>query len=289
MPRCGMVARVLRPARGHRVLDVRAGPARADAARRALLRRRGVRRLPRARRHPARPLRRDLARAPRRRADRAHARGGGGVRERGVARRPRAAGGARAGQAQLRRPRQLVAASAHAPRAALRDNPRPGWLFPFPDPIRRRCQRTGCAPTSRRCAPLRADGVADADRAVAEQVGAQAAAVHERRRVRGRGARGGARLAQPASDALHLADREAPPDERVEVDPAGDEVAARGIGADAQLLDTSASTSVSWWPTSTGWRTSRAPRDSGRPRARGRRARPPRLRARSGTPPRRRR
>src|SRR3954465_10495315 len=47
----------------------------------------------------------------------------------------------------------------------------------------------------------------------------------------------GARLAQAAADALGLADAEAPPDERVEVDAAGDDVAARLGGREAELVD----------------------------------------------------
>ena len=46
----------------------------------------------------------------------------------------------------------------------------------------------------------------------------------------------GARLAQAAADALGLADAEAPADERVEVDAAGDDVAARLGGRQAELV-----------------------------------------------------
>src|SRR5918994_6376621 len=46
-----------------------------------------------------------------------------------------------------------------------------------------------------------------------------------------------ARLAQPPADARDGADREAPADERVEVDPASDDVAARVLRREAELLE----------------------------------------------------
>ena len=72
-----------------------------------------------------------------------------------------------------------------------------------------------------------------------EDVGAQPAAVDEvaqDARV-GEALEVGARLAQAAADALGLADAEAPADERVEVDAAGDDVAARLGGREPELVD----------------------------------------------------
>src|SRR3954453_4945086 len=80
------------------------------------------------------------------------------------------------------------------------------------------------------CYPLeRLHTISDGDRAAAEHVRAQPAAVDEVAQDAGVGEalEVGARLAQAVADALGLADAEAPPDERVEVDPAGDDVAGR--------------------------------------------------------------
>src|SRR3954447_4164880 len=90
------------------------------------------------------------------------------------------------------------------------------------------------------CYPLeRFHTISDPDAARRQHVGAQPAAVNqvaEDARV-GEALEVGARLAQAAADALGLADAEAPPDERVEVDPAGDDVAARLGGREAELVD----------------------------------------------------
>jgi hypothetical protein len=90
------------------------------------------------------------------------------------------------------------------------------------------------------CYPLeRLYTVPDRDLAAVEHVGAQPAAVDEvaqDARV-GEPLEVGARLAQAAADALGLADAEAPADERVEVDAAGDDVAARLGGREAELVD----------------------------------------------------
>src|SRR3954447_3330224 len=90
------------------------------------------------------------------------------------------------------------------------------------------------------CYPLeRLHTISDPDPARREHVRAQPAAVDEVAQDAGVGEalEMGARLAQAAADALGLADAEAPPDERVEVDPAGDDVAARLGGREAELLD----------------------------------------------------
>src|SRR4051812_49308104 len=90
------------------------------------------------------------------------------------------------------------------------------------------------------CYPLeRLHTISDDDRAAAEHVRAQPTAVDQvaqDARV-GEALEVGARLAQAAADALGLPDAEAPPDERVEVDAAGDDVAARLGGREAELLD----------------------------------------------------
>src|SRR4051794_21034220 len=81
---------------------------------------------------------------------------------------------------------------------------------------------------------MAAHGVADGDLAVGENVGAQAAAVD----VRAQHARAGeplevrAGLAEPLPVALDRADREAPADERVEVDAARDDIAPRLLRRD---------------------------------------------------------
>ena len=85
----------------------------------------------------------------------------------------------------------------------------------------------------------RHDLVADADRAVGQDVRAQPAAmdeVAEDPRV-GEALELGAGLAQAAADALGLSDAEAAADERVEVDAAGDDVAAGLGGRQAELVD----------------------------------------------------
>ena len=89
-----------------------------------------------------------------------------------------------------------------------------------------------------RCS-VRRDLVADADLAVAEHVGAQAALVDERAQRAGLARRGGqalevrARLAQPLAEALDVADAEVLADEGVEVDAAGDDVPAGVLRGEA--------------------------------------------------------
>ena len=77
-----------------------------------------------------------------------------------------------------------------------------------------------------------ADRVADGDLAVCEHVGAQAAAVHQAAQHPRCGHRlqVGARLAQLDAQAADAADRELPPDEGVQVDTAGEDLAA-ALGA----------------------------------------------------------
>src|SRR4051794_7886717 len=67
----------------------------------------------------------------------------------------------------------------------------------------------------------------DLDRPVRDDVGAEAAAVHERpqRARRGQPLEVRARLARPLADALDVADAKASPDQRVEVDPTRHDVA----------------------------------------------------------------
>src|SRR3954454_23844751 len=90
------------------------------------------------------------------------------------------------------------------------------------------------------CYPLeRLHTISDPDPARRQHVGAQPAAVDqvaEDARV-GEALEVRARLAEAAADALGLADAEAPADERVEVDAAGDDVAARLGGREAELVD----------------------------------------------------
>ena len=93
-----------------------------------------------------------------------------------------------------------------------------------------------------------------------EDVGAQAAAVDEVAEdpVVGEPLEVGAGLAQAAADALGLADAETAADERVEVDAAGDDVAARFGGREAELVDDLGLDQrqvVPHW--NEGWRTSR--------------------------------
>ena len=80
-----------------------------------------------------------------------------------------------------------------------------------------------------------ADGVADAHRAGAHDVGAQPAAVDESAQHArpGEALEMRARLAPAPADALDLAEQEAPADQRIDVDPAGDDVAAGVPGATA--------------------------------------------------------
>ena len=84
----------------------------------------------------------------------------------------------------------------------------------------------------------------------------------------------GARLAQAAADALDLADPEPPADQRVEVDAAGDDVAARLGGRRGRARRRPRPRSASGrGRRSTGSRTCPRRRRSGRPRGRGRRGR----------------
>src|SRR5689334_12924530 len=127
-----MVARVLRAPPWGGLSDVRRGPAGRDASRHPDPLRRGRRCVSAASRDPARLLDRDLAWAARRRADGADRAGGRGV----LARAPRGWEGARAaplaGQAQLRRARELAPAPAHACRAALRGRSAPRLALALP-------------------------------------------------------------------------------------------------------------------------------------------------------------
>ena len=100
---------------------------------------------------------------------------------------------------------------------------------------RRRAASPGAAAPS----VERDDLVADRDLAVGQDPGAQPGAVHERledgladevRQVL-------ARLAEPRALALDAADAEPPADERVDVDPAGEDVAAALGGAQRDALD----------------------------------------------------
>src|SRR5215210_1449868 len=85
------------------------------------------------------------------------------------------------------------------------------------------------------CTKAGRDLVADPDLAVAEHVGAQAALVDQRLQRAGLSRRGGqalqvrAGLAQALTEALDAADSEMPSHQGVEVDAAGDDVAA-GLG-----------------------------------------------------------